>query len=246
MAPSRTKLSPLYHQMFIKLRDQIAEGVYTKNDVLPGEFDLAERFNVSRITARRALAELEAHGLVIREQGKKSVVSGTSTVRPLRTSLDDFLQYNRSITEGTKARPLSYELVTPSPHVAKLLQLAPRERVYLHRLVRIRNGPTIYSQTYLPAAIAKKIEERQVGSEPSITLFKRLGIRVASGEQTISAIAADADAAEILHVPAGSPLMQTERILFDAKGLPLEFVRMIIRPDRHELSMRFAVRGSTP
>jgi GntR family transcriptional regulator len=231
--------------MFVKLRDQIAEGVYTKSDVLPGEFELAGRFNVSRITARRALAELEAHGLVIREQGKKSVVTGTSNVRPLRTSIDDFLQYNRSITEGTKARWLSYDLVTPTPHVAALLQLAPRERVYLQRLVRIRNGPTIYSQTYLPAASAKKIEQRQVGSEPSITLFKRLGIHVASGEQTISAIAADADAAEVLHVPAGSPLMQTERLLFDAKGLPLEFVRMIIRPDRHELSMHFAVH-STP
>ncbi len=232
--------------MFVKLRDQIAEGVYTKNDVLPGEFDLAERFGVSRITARRALAELEAHGLVVREQGKRSVVSGTSTVRPLRTSIDDFLQYNRSITEGTKAHWLSYDLVTPSPHVAALLQLAPRERAYLQRLVRIRNGPTIYSQTYLPAGIASRIEQRQVGSEPSITLFKRLGIRVARGEQTISAIAADADAAEVLLVPAGSPLMQTERLLFDAKGLPLEFVRMIIRPDRHELSMRFAVGGSTP
>jgi GntR family transcriptional regulator len=244
MAPSGTKLSPLYHQMFIKLRDQIAEGVYTQNDVLPGEFDLAERFGVSRITARRALTELEAHGLVIREQGKKSVVSGTSTVRPLRTSLDDFLQYNRSITEGTKARPLSYDLITPTPHVAALLALGANERVYLHRLVRIRNGPTIYSQTYLPPSIAKKVGRHEVGSEPSITLFKRLGIRVASGEQTISAIAADADAAEILHVPAGSPLMQTERVLFDAKDVPLEFVRMIIRPDRHELSMRFAVRGS--
>ena len=52
--------TPLYHQMFTLLRDRILSGDIPCGSRIPTEFDLAEAFGVSRITAKRALDELAA------------------------------------------------------------------------------------------------------------------------------------------------------------------------------------------
>jgi GntR family transcriptional regulator len=62
--------TPLYHQIFSLLRGKIYDGQYPGGSFLPSEQELSAEFNVSRITAKRALDELAADGLVVREQGR--------------------------------------------------------------------------------------------------------------------------------------------------------------------------------
>ena len=50
---------PLYAQLHDILLGKLKAGEYKKNDVLPTEAEFEEIFGVSRITARRALAELD-------------------------------------------------------------------------------------------------------------------------------------------------------------------------------------------
>jgi GntR family transcriptional regulator len=234
------RITPLYHQIFAKLRAEIAEGVYQKDDALPGEHDLAARFEVSRITVRRALEELAAHGLIVREHGSGTFVSGRSASPPLRTSIDDFLRYNVAITEDSKPHLLSYALIDAGPYVAGKLQLEPGEPVYQLRLVRKRRGPTIYSIGYYPRSIGDRIDPSIVGKEPTLVWLKRMRIAVSKGDVTITAVAADADQATVLDVAAGAPLLVTDRVLFDRAQKPLELARMVIRPDCHEFAWEFA------
>src|SRR6185437_9369758 len=62
--------TPLYHQIFLLLREQIYGGQYPAGSFLPSEPELAMRYGVSRITAKRTLDELAAAGLAVREQGR--------------------------------------------------------------------------------------------------------------------------------------------------------------------------------
>lgn len=64
---------PLYHQIYLILRERIIEGHYDTKP-LPGELVLAEQFNVSRVTMRRALQDLVKEGLVARGRGKGTFV----------------------------------------------------------------------------------------------------------------------------------------------------------------------------
>ena len=48
---------PLYHQIFLILRNRIFGGEVQSGELVPGEQELAAEFNVSRITAKRALNE---------------------------------------------------------------------------------------------------------------------------------------------------------------------------------------------
>jgi DNA-binding LacI/PurR family transcriptional regulator/DNA-binding transcriptional regulator YhcF (GntR family) len=68
----------LYEVIINYLEKQIADGVYDNNVRLPTEASLSEMFNVSRITTRRALDELELKGLIVRRQGSGSYLSGNA------------------------------------------------------------------------------------------------------------------------------------------------------------------------
>ena len=58
------------------LRERIGLGAYDPSGMLESENELAKRFGVSRVTARQALAILEADGLIARIQGKGSMLTG--------------------------------------------------------------------------------------------------------------------------------------------------------------------------
>lgn len=67
---------PLYEIIFKSIQAEIESGKLKPGERVPSEKELAERFNVSRITSKRALQILEQEGLVDRARGKGSFVSG--------------------------------------------------------------------------------------------------------------------------------------------------------------------------
>src|ERR1700742_1994934 len=65
---------PLHRQLFLVLHDEIDRGVIAPGEALPTEQTLCDQFGVSRITVRRALADLAEQGYIERRQGVGSFV----------------------------------------------------------------------------------------------------------------------------------------------------------------------------
>lgn len=77
---------PLYLRIYNYLNEEIKDGKFSMGERLPSEKELADKFNVSRITSKKALEMLSQDGIIVRIPGKGSFVSGTidlteSTVR---------------------------------------------------------------------------------------------------------------------------------------------------------------------
>ncbi|MFD1419827.1 GntR family transcriptional regulator [Lactiplantibacillus songbeiensis] len=68
------KNEPRYLKIYHDLQQQIANGQLQPDEQLPTELQLAKTYAVSRITSKRALTELESHGLIYRQQGSGSFV----------------------------------------------------------------------------------------------------------------------------------------------------------------------------
>ena len=68
---------PQYRQIYEDLRAQIVAGAYVPGDMLPSEHKLCIKYNVARLTVRKALAQLTADDFIVRRQGKGSTVKGT-------------------------------------------------------------------------------------------------------------------------------------------------------------------------
>lgn len=71
---------PLYKKILIDLKEEILSGKLAVEDQLPTEKELSDRYQVSRITSKRALNELEQADLIYRVRGKGSFVKAKEMV----------------------------------------------------------------------------------------------------------------------------------------------------------------------
>ena len=67
-------LKPLYLHIKDSIKKDILNGKLKVEEKLPSENDLAQSYNVSRITSKRALNDLETEGYIIRKKGLGSFV----------------------------------------------------------------------------------------------------------------------------------------------------------------------------
>jgi GntR family transcriptional regulator len=85
--------SPLYRQIKVLITQDMQAGVWKPGEMIPSEFELAERFKASQGTVRKAIDELASENLVVRRQGKGTFVAThteqTTRYRFLRLAADD-------------------------------------------------------------------------------------------------------------------------------------------------------------
>ncbi len=104
---------PFYRQIVDQLAGLVRSGQLTAGTQLPSFRDLARDLVVSLITVRRAYAELETAGLVVRKQGQGTFVAPTvraaskTDIRKraravVRTALDEALKLGLTVAEITK------------------------------------------------------------------------------------------------------------------------------------------------
>jgi len=229
---------PLYHQIYIVLRNQITSGQLGTGDRVPGEQELAEIFDVSRITAKRALNEMAAAGLVVRERGRGTRVVQRPSTPPVTASLEGWLENISAMGIETEARVLEFGYVPADDDVAEALGVAPGSPVQRSVRVRLLDGETMsYLTTWLPEDIGRGIEPDDLGRTALLTLLERAGVQIASAQQTVTASMAEPAVAAGLGVDPGAPLLEVRRRVLDVDGRPVEYIRVLYRPDRYSFNM---------
>jgi GntR family transcriptional regulator len=232
---------PLYHQIFLILRNRIYGGTIAPGDIVPGEQELCLDFGVSRITARRALNELADAGLVVRERGRGTRVVTRPPVPAVTSSIEGWLENISLMGIATEARVLDFTYVAANGEIAAALELEPGTEVQRAERVRVLDGePMSFLVTYVPADIGRQYDREDLDTRPLLQLLERAGVNVASARQTISATLADDYVASALDINPGAPLIEVRRIVRDVRNRPIEYIRVLYRPDlyRFEMSMR--------
>lgn len=232
---------PLYHQLFVILRNRIYGGELSAGDLVPGEQDLCTEFDVSRITAKRALNELADAGLVIRERGKGTRVVKRPPPPAITSSIEGWLENISLMGIATEARVLEFGYVPASEDIGSALHIEQGAEVQRAVRVRILDGePMSFLVTYVPQEIGRQYDRDDLNARPLLHLLERAGVEVASARQTISATVADPDVAAALSIHAGAPLIEVRRVVRDSSDRPVEYIRALYRPDlyRFEMSMR--------
>ena len=227
-------VTPLYHKMFLIMRQRIEGGVYD-NGVVPGEMDLAREFGVSRITAARALNDLAALGLVDRKRGRGTrVVPPPQQTGKAAASIEGLIENLVQMGLRTQVRVLSFDYVVPPDDVRRELRLDAGVRA--QRVVRVRSrsgAPFSYLTTWVPEPIGLTFGRDDLGATPMLTLIERAGVKVASATQIFSAAIADPQIAEALQTEVGAALLTIQRTVIAENGDPVQHIRAAYRPDRY-------------
>jgi len=245
--------APLYHQIFLILRSRILDGEYPPGAYLPGERELESMFDVSRITAVRALNELAIAGLVVRERGRgtrvqfvgSGIVSrgptgdpGSRPPKVLSGTPHDVLNWLHN--EG-KAKVTVHEFAYTEPPraVAEALRLEPGAIVqYASRVWRFNGLPFNFVNTYVPEDLGRNWSRDDLKKTPLGELLEDNGVEVNLVEERVTATLADTSLSERLEVDLGSPVLKIVRTAFDPSGRAVEHLIGFYPPDRYQYEVR--------
>jgi len=227
--------SPLYRQIKRLIVQDMQAGVWKPGEVIPSEFELADRFGVSQGTVRKAIDDLAAENLLTRRQGKGTFVAThaeqTTRYRFLRLAADD------GSGRDLQRRLLHCRRVRASADIARPLELKSGDPVvFVRRLLLAEQRPVVLDDIWLPARLFKDLNaERLAAYEgPMYALFEAaFGVQMIRAEEKIRAVAADGAAAALLEVAAGSPLLSVERRSLTYGERPVELRRGLYRTDAH-------------
>lgn len=221
--------SPLYRQLIQRLRSEIAAGVYPVHSRIPSEQELGEAYQVSRVTVRKALAELTRDGLLQRRQGKGTFVCAPRISQQLR-DVNSFHEACRvqGSTPGTKV--IGARIVQADEETCAALHLTEPEAVEIVRLRLADDEPVMLETNRFPMAYAWLLQEQLEGS--LYRLLEAHGVEPARGIHEISLCHASPAQAKLLAVNGGDALMQLDQVICDAQGTPIHTSHQVIRGDR--------------
>jgi GntR family transcriptional regulator len=243
----RELVTPLYNQIYLVLREKIRAGEFGEDGRLPTESALCDTFKVSRITIRRALEELEHDDLVTRLRGSGTFARSPVPVRPISSSMADYLEYRRGIAEVSDAKLISFDYVVPPPFVRSAMQCRDGETVQMSVRTRsYKSTPFLHLTVYTVAEIGRMYTKEQLKTEALLSLLRR-NVEVSSAEQIISATLASPEVADLLQVEIGAPLIKVTFVISDERGKVVEYVISLARPDMYQLksTLRFDTTGAS-
>ncbi len=226
-------------QVYLSLRDQIADGRLEDGDSLPPEQKLAEIFGVSRVTIRRALDALAAANLVVRRAGSGTTVRTSGQAgQPMAMNLATLMPQLVEMGQTTTARLLSFSYGAAPEFVASALHLESKEQVQIATRVRSADGtPFSHLTTYVPAGIAANYSENDLATTPLFKLLELSGVQIKDAHQSVSATLAGPDVAEALGIAVGSALLSLRRVVRDVNDNGVEYLSALYRPDMFRLEM---------
>lgn len=212
---------PLYHQLAHQLKGAVADGTLAKGTFLGNEMVLAERWNVSRPTVRRAIQELVDDGLLVRRRGVGTQVVNDQVRRPFTlTSL-----YEDLVADGRtpSTRVIVVDRVPAPPAVADALGVPDTTAlVHIARLRSTGDKPLAVMNNWLASDVADDITADDLADRGLYSLLRERGVRPHYAVQRLGAKAADPDEAVLLGIAPGAPLVTMWRAMQDDTGRPVE------------------------
>lgn len=221
-----------YQYLVNVLKDRIE--TMGKNEKIPSERQLAEQFNMSRLTVRKAVDQLVSQNKLYRI----NKVGTFTTDEKLYKKTDTFKGFSREVKKagGTPSNKLiEYSLKGASKDIAFKLGIKEGDPVY--KVVRLRlknNVPIMIDQAYFPQAVIPLSETIVKGSIYDY-ITKTLGLKIKSAEQTYHATFAKEAFLKDLEIEKSTPVIKTELQVYLEDGRIFEYNVAYINTNHYQI-----------
>ena len=224
---------PLYIQIAGSLLTQIETGELAPDERLPSERKLSQRLNVSRMTLRAALGELDSKGLLVRRPG-----DGTYIAKPkIERHADKLVPFTLSMQKRgyiTSAKLIVFEQRLADVSVAQHLKIPVSTPVFFcQRLRLINQEPVMLENCTMPVALFQDFGKYDLEGRSLYEIMEtEYGVAAHHSEQSLEAVVAADYEAETLHIEPGAPLMLERRLGYEENNRPFEYGHDLYRGDR--------------
>ena len=229
-------LNPLYKELKRRITRGLAAGDWKPGAAIPSESRLAGQFNVSIGTVRKAIDELVAEKILLRQQGRGTFVATHSDDRTL------FYFFHIIGKDGSRELPvtdlLSFHKGRADADEDARLGIPRGGRVLrIENLLKLGSRPVILDQIALPAVLFPRLDEGTFRRR-SGTIYglyqARYGINVIRISERLSAAAVPARIAALLDMKAGTPALVIKRVAYTYDDTPVEFRVSWVNTQGHE------------
>lgn len=207
---------------YSRLADALRRGAYPRGTRLPGERDLATQLGISRSTLRLALGRLEQERQLDRSSQRGWFVPQEVVGEP-PSVLQSFTEMARARGLRPTAHVLSARRRGATFEEADRLKVAPSADVLELRRVRSMDDvPICLDTTVLVGArvepmLGVDLEDRSL----YLVLEEMCGVVLARSSYSLQAGAAGREAARLLAIDEGAPVLMGQEVTYDTDEVPV-------------------------
>jgi GntR family transcriptional regulator len=239
-AVSDNGATPLYRQVKRALLRLIESGRYGPGQSLPSETEISAALGVSIGTLRKAVDELVHEHVLIRRQGKGTFVAVHSNDR----FLFQFFHIEPRDAQETDEREyplvetIRFERVRADETEGSALRIKPGEPVIrIFNRLRLKERPVVFDRISISVSLFKGLTEKRFIDRPNTVynLYQAdYGITVLRTHERVRAAAASAEAASVLGVRVGQPVLEVHRVALTFGEKPVEYRVSTVNTAAHD------------
>lgn len=232
---------PRFLQIVDEVRARIAKGELNEHAALPSERSLAERFDVSRMTARRALEALESEGLIYSEDRRGRFVS------PPRLHYNVSEMVSFVADAQSKGSDLEIDVIKAGTtkadaRLAGLLKQPVGTLVHEYTRLFRQDGHAIFIET--ECVLADRFPDfldNDLQQSTTRLIEAQYGTQSSTGDIIIRMRGVCDDEAALLNITASHVAIELEQVIRDQADTPFCFGRQVWRGELAEFSARAIV-----
>ena len=236
LAGGNPALNPLYKEVKLRLTRSLIAGDWQPGAAIPSETRLAKHFKVSIGTVRKAIDELVAEKILVRQQGRGTFVAIHTEDR------QHYYFFHILGKDGSKAAP-AHELVSlrsgkADAEIALRLGLNRGDPVFgIHNVLKLAGRPVIYDEVVVAKARFPDLSAATFSAREG-TIYglyqARYGINVVRISERLSAALPDARIARVLGIRRDSPVLVIKRVAYSYHDQPVELRTSWVDTQNHE------------
>lgn len=227
---------PLYKEVKARITRDLAAGAWKPGETIPSESRLARHFSVSIGTIRKAVDELVAERILLRQQGRGTFVATHSEDRTLYYFFHIVGKNGRRELPVTEM--LSFRRGKARRDEAARLEIASGQPVLrIQNRLQLGRKPVLLDEIAVSAARFPGLDEAAFGHREG-TIYglyqARYGINVIRiSERLSAALAAPAIAARLAIAPR-QPVLVIRRVAYSYNDTPVEYRVSFVNTETHE------------
>lgn len=223
---------PFYKQLRNKILDEIESGKLKHGEKLPSERELAEQFQISRMTARHTLSMLEREGVVERRVGSGTFINNKKIEMDFVT-FNSFTKnmLNKGLIPSTQI--LSIQKIEATANLAQKLKLTQGDMMFaIKRLRLVNETPIAIEESFLSEKLCPGLNEMITENDSLYELLEReYGIVLVMAKEYMQVTVSDESESKLLKIRSESPCIFQESVAFDKNEQEIEFSTSLTRSD---------------
>ena len=228
-------MEPLYVEVKKKITQSLIQGEWGPGEAIPSEIELANIYDVSQGTVRKAIDDLSAESILVRRQGKGTYVATHNEENIQLRFLRLTSQFG--LNEKLDNQLISFSKEKATNKLAKILNINPSSTIIsVTRILTFNEKPLILDVIKIPAQSFRGLTAEMI-VENNGSMYRMyetdFGVRMLRADEKILAITANSETASHLKVQENHPLLSVERISYTYKNKPLEWRLGLYVTDNH-------------